>query len=178
MLRAGGDPYSYDVFERRMMVAYGSTYLSEQSKLAYWALKQHGPLRPLLVEMKLHLSRMEHGIRPTRDAQIQHLLDIMYPELLKAVKRRGSGKGGAWTNLEDLMAFVVKEDDNQRKERVAVLETAEGRESPFTQLMKKRKAEALERRGGGSSIPVKKGMTYGSAEKGGSSSRFQGQGQS
>ena len=111
-----------------MMVAYGSTYLSEQSKLTYWALKEHGPLRPLLVEMKVHLSRMEPGIRPSRDAQIQHLLDIMYPELFKAVKRRGSGKGGAWTSLEDLMAFAVKEDDNQQKERVAIPETAEERE--------------------------------------------------
>ena len=43
--------------------------------------------------------------------------------------------------------------------------------------MKKRKAEALERRGGGSSVPGKKWTKFGSAEKGGSSSRFQGQGQ-
>ena len=41
--------------------------------------------------------------------------------------------------------------------------------------MKKRKAEALERRGGGSSVPGKKWTKFGSAEKGGSSSRFEGQ---
>ena len=33
LLRTGGNPYSYEVFERQMMVAYGSTDLSEQSKL-------------------------------------------------------------------------------------------------------------------------------------------------
>ena len=55
LLRAGGNPYSYKVFERQMMVAYGSTDLSEQSKLTYWAQKQSGPLLPLLVEKKLHL---------------------------------------------------------------------------------------------------------------------------
>ena len=95
LLRTGGNPYSYEVFERQMMVAYGSTDLSEQSTLTYWALKQNGPLRPLLVEMKVHLSGMDPGIRPSRDVQIQHLLDIMNLELFTAVKRRGLGKGGS-----------------------------------------------------------------------------------
>ena len=68
-----------------MMVAYGSTDLFEQSRLTYWAMKQHGSLRPVIVEMRLHLGRMTPGIRPAREPQIAHLLDIMEPELFKAV---------------------------------------------------------------------------------------------
>ena len=91
--------------------------------------------------MKLHLSRMDPGIRPSRDAQIQHLPDIMNLELFTAVKRKGRGKGGSWTSLQELMAFAVKEDDDQQKLRIMIPNSAEERELPFTQLMKRRKAE-------------------------------------
>ena len=61
-------------------------------------------------------------------------MDIMEPTLQKALKHRGDGKDGAWTNLEALIKFVVDEDDDLQKEKVVIPQTTEERDMPSPTL--------------------------------------------